>query len=178
MAGLVSAHGIDARARRRGVGQALAEFALVIPIFLVLMVGVFEFGRAIYYIQVVNNAAREGARYAIVHGSRSDELKTTGPMLGGTSHDPTGRDVVDIVDSYATGIDPTALDVMVCWNGQPPTPASAPCDNASGDYGPGNNDPGSTFHIQVSYTFQPVLSVLLPLPSFTLTGESTLVIQH
>jgi Flp pilus assembly protein TadG len=175
----MNAH-IAGRGHRRGAGQALAEFALVVPLFMVMMVGVFEFGRAIYYIQVVNNAAREGARYAIVHGSNAVNTgqPTVGPMLNGPSDDPTGRRVVDLVDSYATGIDPSALHVMVCWNGQPPAPAAAPCDNASGDYGPGNNDPGSTFHVQVSYTFQPVLSVLLPLPSFTLTGESTLVINN
>jgi hypothetical protein len=176
MAGLVSAHGIAVQGRRRGAGQALAEFALVIPLFMVLLVGVFEFARAIYYVQVVNNAAREGARYAIVHGAKS--LYTIGPMLNGPSDDPTGTSVVNIVHSYATGIDPSSLDVMICWNGQPPTPATAPCDNGAGDYGPGNNDPGSTIHVQVSYTFEPVLSVLLPLPSFTLTGESTLVINH
>jgi hypothetical protein len=172
----MNAYGIAGRGRRRGVGQALAEFALVVPLFMVMLVGVFEFGRAIYYTQVVTNAAREGARYAIVHGSGS-YLLTIGPMLNGPSDDPTGRHVVAVVESYATGIDPSALDIMVCWNGQPPAPAAAPCDNASGDYGPGNNDPGSTFHVQVSYTFQPVLSTLLPLPSFTITGESTLVIN-
>jgi len=162
--------------RRRGPGQALVEFAIVAPLFFVLMFGLFEFGRAVYYIQVVNNAAREGTRYAIVHGSNS--LRPSGPMLNGNPWDPTGRDVVQAVDSFAVGIDPASLQVMVCWNGKPPGPAAAPCDNAGGDYGPGNNDPGSTIHVRVTYQFQPVLSGLIPLPSFTLAGESTLVINH
>ena len=50
-------------------GQALVEFALVAPIFLFALMTLIEFGRAVYYAQMLHNAAREGARYAIVHGS-------------------------------------------------------------------------------------------------------------
>lgn len=54
-------------ARPRGRGQALVEFSLVIPIFLVLMVGVFDLGRAVFAYNTLTNAAREGARLAIVN---------------------------------------------------------------------------------------------------------------
>jgi TadE-like protein len=47
-------------------GQAMVEFALVIPILILVMMGVFDFGRAIYASSAINNAAREGARLAIV----------------------------------------------------------------------------------------------------------------
>jgi Flp pilus assembly protein TadG len=53
-------------------GTAMAEFALVAGlIFLPLMFGVFEFGRLSYLKTTVTAAAREGVRYAIVHGSSS-----------------------------------------------------------------------------------------------------------
>ncbi|MCD6401003.1 MAG: pilus assembly protein, partial [Anaerolineales bacterium] len=44
-------------------GQTLLEFALILPLLLLLTAGVFDSGRAIYYTSVMNNAAREGARY-------------------------------------------------------------------------------------------------------------------
>lgn len=47
-------------------GQALVEFALVAPIFLLLVIGVVEFGRAWNIHQVVQDAAREGVRAGVV----------------------------------------------------------------------------------------------------------------
>lgn len=47
-------------------GQALIEAALTIPILLLVAVGIFEFGRAYQTWQILTNAAREGARIAIV----------------------------------------------------------------------------------------------------------------
>lgn len=53
--------------RRAPRGQALVEFAVVIPFFLVLLFGIFDVGRAVYAYNSVTNAAREGARLAIVN---------------------------------------------------------------------------------------------------------------
>ena len=53
------------RRRDRARAQALAEFAIVAPIFFLMLFGIIDFGRYVYYVQVLNNAAREGARYAI-----------------------------------------------------------------------------------------------------------------
>ena len=47
-------------------GQALVEFALILPILLILLLGVFDFGRAIAAYNSVSNAARSAARVAIV----------------------------------------------------------------------------------------------------------------
>ena len=51
--------------RKRERGQAMVEAAIAIPLLLVLMVGIFEVGRAYQTWQVVTNAAREGARMVI-----------------------------------------------------------------------------------------------------------------
>jgi hypothetical protein len=53
--------------RPRGRGQALAEFALIIPIALLLLLAVFDLGRAVFLYNGLTNAAREGARLAIVN---------------------------------------------------------------------------------------------------------------
>ena len=50
----------------RDRGQALVEFALALPILILLLVGIFDLGRAVYAFNTINNAAREGARLAIV----------------------------------------------------------------------------------------------------------------
>src|SRR5688500_16640261 len=54
------------RRRERSHGQALVEFALIIPIFVLLLVGIFDLGRGVYAWSTLNNAAREGTRQAIV----------------------------------------------------------------------------------------------------------------
>jgi Flp pilus assembly protein TadG len=54
------------RRRARGRGQALTEFALVIPIFLLVLSGILDFGFMLYSRMTVINAAREGARAAVM----------------------------------------------------------------------------------------------------------------
>ena len=44
----------------------MVEFALVVPLFVLLLVGLFDVGRAVYAYNTVNNAAREAGRLAIV----------------------------------------------------------------------------------------------------------------
>ena len=58
---------MTARSRRRGSGQSLAEFALVLPLFLLLFFAVIDFGSAVFTFNSLTNAAREGARLAIVN---------------------------------------------------------------------------------------------------------------
>ncbi len=48
-------------------GQTLAEFALALPIFLFILMGIFDFGQAIYMYNGVSQASRELARVTSVH---------------------------------------------------------------------------------------------------------------
>jgi Flp pilus assembly protein TadG len=50
---------------RSSEGAQLVEFALVLPLLLALVVGIFDFGQAYNLKQKLNNAAREGARFSI-----------------------------------------------------------------------------------------------------------------
>jgi len=56
----------------RGRGQTLVEFALILPVLLVILLGVVDLGRAIYANNVIANAAREGGRTAIVNQTGSE----------------------------------------------------------------------------------------------------------
>lgn len=53
--------------RHRSRGQALVEFAVVLPVFLMSFVGVIDLGTAVFSYNSLTNAAREGARLAIVN---------------------------------------------------------------------------------------------------------------
>ncbi len=57
----------QSRKRRATRGQALVEMALVLPIFLLLLTGLFDLGRGVFAYNTLTNAAREGARMAIVN---------------------------------------------------------------------------------------------------------------
>lgn len=66
-----SVWGVRSLGRRRSRladerGQALLETALTLPMVLLVAVGIFEFGRAYQTLQIVTNAAREGARVAVL----------------------------------------------------------------------------------------------------------------
>ena len=60
---------------RQEKGAALVETAFVLPIMLLVCVGILEFGRAYQTWQVVTNAAREGARVAILPEYPDDSVK-------------------------------------------------------------------------------------------------------
>jgi TadE-like protein len=45
--------------------QALIEFALISPVLLLLLFGIIDIGRAVFYYDTLNHAAREGARAAV-----------------------------------------------------------------------------------------------------------------
>ncbi len=63
------------RRRRFGTderGQALVEFALVLPVLLIMLLGIIDFARAWNVYQVLTDAGREGAREAVVANGLDD----------------------------------------------------------------------------------------------------------
>jgi Flp pilus assembly protein TadG len=56
-------------------GAALLEAAITVPIILLISVGIFEFGRAYQTSQVLTNAAREGARLAVLEGPTDADVR-------------------------------------------------------------------------------------------------------
>jgi len=55
------------RCSRKERGQELAEYALILPIFLLVVMSIFDMGRAVYYYSALQNSVREGARYGVIH---------------------------------------------------------------------------------------------------------------
>jgi TadE-like protein len=160
------------RRRPRTRGQALAEFALVAPIFFLMVFALMDFGRYVYYVQTLNNAAREGARYAIVHGYLS--LNPSGPPAPGTtSSDIPGNNVINVARQYAIGVigDSSTLSIVPTWwdTVTQPDPAATS--------GNGTNARENVIQVVVTYQFQSVIP-LVPIPPIEVKGSSTLVINH
>ncbi len=154
--------------RRRG--QAMVEFALVAPLFFILLFAIIEGGRFVFYYEMLNSATRDGARYAIIHGSNAADGCPSGPMPpgGGPSCDLTGEKVKAAVRKAAMGLagagDFASLDVYWC-----PVNAAKPCDPSL------SNARGNPVTVRAAYTYSPVMPML---PPITIGSESSLVINN
>jgi Flp pilus assembly protein TadG len=62
--------------RRNRRGAAAVEFAVVAPLFFLLVFGMIEFGRMVMVQQVITNASREGARRAVLDGTTTTDVNT------------------------------------------------------------------------------------------------------
>lgn len=73
------------RQRRVSEGQTLVEFALIAPLFVMMLVGIITLGIGVFYQQQVTNAAREAARFAALNSATAQ--CPTVPQL---PYDPQG----------------------------------------------------------------------------------------
>ncbi|HXG39819.1 MAG TPA: TadE family protein [Candidatus Limnocylindrales bacterium] len=151
-------------------GQALAEFAAVAPFFFLALFAIIEGARFVFIYEMLSNATREGARYAIVHGYNADRngLCGSGPLPPGQC-DPTGQNVRKAVRDAAMGLagigDFDVIEPYWC-----PTDGPKPC--------PGNeltNERGNPVTVRIVFTYRPIVSLL---PPITVTAESTMVINN
>lgn len=65
--------------RKRGTdrkGAAMVEMAVCFPIFMLMLLGVIEFGRALMVSQLLTSAAREGCREAIIDGATKSSVES------------------------------------------------------------------------------------------------------
>ena len=107
------------RLMEEGRGQSLVEFALVLPVLMILVLGTLDFGRVYFAYVSVTNAARNGADFAAggpaasadLDGIRSTVLADTGDLPNSsptnpgvtvaTGSDSQGRPYADVTVSYA-----------------------------------------------------------------------------
>ncbi len=68
-------HISDKRSARRGA--ALVEFAVIVPLFFTLVIGIIEFGRIMMVQEILVNAARTAARQVILNGSTLTGVEST-----------------------------------------------------------------------------------------------------
>lgn len=92
----------------RRCGAAVVEVAFVLPIFLMVVWGIIEFGRAMMVGQMVTNAARHGVRIAVIDGSTNDTVRTavTEFLVSSLGVDAGAVDITISVDPAPGNIDP------------------------------------------------------------------------
>ena len=73
---------------RQDGGQTLVEFALVVPIFMLVIFGRFDVGRAVYANSVLSQGAREGARLAATELAGSARLAEHASAMRARSRQP------------------------------------------------------------------------------------------
>jgi len=127
-----------AAASRRGV--TLVETGVVLNMFLLMMFGIFEYGRFIMQGQLLINAAREGARYATVNANTA-----------------TTTQIQNYVKTYLVGQIPTNLVISV-YQADPVSGANL------GSWK--NTSTGNSIAVEITGTYQPMLPIkkILPKP--------------
>lgn len=119
---------MGARRRRGARGQTLVELALVLPMYLMVIVGIITLGIGVFYQQQISNAAREAARYASIHSATSlspvagsfDPASPldTYPVPGGADRKVDGWPLMTAHARGAVfGLPRVDVKIAACWSG-------------------------------------------------------------
>lgn len=153
-----------ARGRRdRERGQALVEFALIAPLFLMLVVGIIQFGIGLNYWLDLNRIANQGARWAAV-----DKYPNCNGTVGspgcGVPDSATNPNLKRYLESepVSGGLQPTA---SICFE----VPAAPAAPTLAGTVGQ-----PVTVRVESDFTFLPILN----LATIRLRGKATMRIEQ
>ena len=106
-------------------GQELAEYAIVFPVLMLLLLGIIEFGVVIMRYNTIANAAREAVRYAIVPPHHPDIPAST---LSETC-DGAANAIVQTACNRALSLVPTEVTVSVIPEGDTYDGIAVPLDH-------------------------------------------------
>jgi hypothetical protein len=166
---------------RRERGQGLVEFAVVLPVFLVMLLGIVDFGRVVWATNSLTNAATEATRFAIVHGGSPSDTCPVGPrgplavVPPASASCPYPSDskqsIYDVATGYAIA-GGSSVTITVCY--------AAPATTCSGDTdGPGaTNARGNSVTVVITSSLSLVTPSLLGMGNFAVTGRSTMLVNH
>ena len=84
--------------RKSEKGQAMVEMALVLPILLLLVGAIVDFGWLFYSQLALNNAAREGARYAVIHYNAAGDWKQDAQRVMDNSYVGVSTATAEVAD--------------------------------------------------------------------------------
>lgn len=162
-------------------GQAMVEFALVIPVFILLMVGLFDLGRVVWVNDTLATAAREAVRYAIVHGPTS--ACPVGPIASTADvpvasvscpyPSPSRQAIKDVANKWAAGTS-SDVTVSVCYGVV--TTCTGDADQVI------NPAPTNTRGTRVTVTVTSTVGLSVPslvgFDGFNLQASSTMLVNH
>jgi Flp pilus assembly protein TadG len=133
--------------RRGRYGSVTVETALVLPLVLLMILGVFEYGRYAMTVQLFDHAAREGVRYAITH------LQPV--TLDGTTYGNSTSDIIDIVNKVTPGITLGGQNIEIY--------ASDDLGNKLGNWT--DAQPGQSVTLKITGSYRVAVMAFLHLPS-------------
>jgi hypothetical protein len=134
-------------------GAAMIEFAIVLPVLLILLIGTVEFSLLLYNKAMITNASREGARLGIVYRP-----------VGGLTH-PTCGDVGTRAEQYArdhlvTFANPSPAPTITRCIYQKAADPTVPCSSNCSGFG--TELPGDFLRVEINYTYDfLVIDILL-----------------
>jgi len=144
--------------RKNGLeaGQGQIEFVISLFAIMILIFCAWEALMAVYTSNVLGDAAKEGVRYAIVHGSTGNASCNDANATGKCSSDPFG--VKTVVNNYAQASlhDISAITINV-------------------NYVDGTNDPPNRVQVTVAYTYVPYINLSFFHPTLRTTAEGRIV---
>jgi TadE-like protein len=108
-------------------GQALVELALVLPLFLMVLFGIIILGVGVFYQQQLTNAARDAARFAVIHSASSDcptvswrdpdPLAAPGGVIYRCDPPPTWPQMTAYSRGRLVGMATNDVKISACWSG-------------------------------------------------------------
>ncbi|MHB1022691.1 MAG: TadE/TadG family type IV pilus assembly protein [Acidobacteriaceae bacterium] len=135
-------------------GAAQIEFLLSSLIAMFLFFWIWEMSMMVYTYAVITNAAKEGVRYGIVHGT--DNGNCSGPSAG--CADATGANVVSAVRSYAAYSLHDISSITIQAN-----------------YLDSSSEPPSRIQVKVAYTYVPYIKLPWIAPTLVASAEGRIV---
>lgn len=181
--------------KRTERGQGLVEMALVLPIFLLILIAVFDLGHVVWSNDALANAAREATRYAIVHGGAASNSCPVGPPAATAvippsssscpNPSPSKQSIKDAATQFAAA-GGTNVTVYVCyWRVGDSMPDVAACDNASTDdtadtdlTSGRDNSRGNKVTVLVTANVGLVAPSFFGFRSISLSATSTMLVNH
>ena len=155
--------------------QAMVEFAIALPVLLMLLIGIMEVSRMLFMYASVVNSSRDAVRYASAYG-RSDDGYLKYSYCAGI------RDVANKSGFLLKlSTNPTTGNIKITYDGGPGTSpivtevsSGNACNASSGEDTDvvGNVDTGDRVTVKVTATYNPMLS-LLPFGTRTFTATSS-----
>lgn len=151
-----SARGARRRRAQGAVGQGLVEFALVLPVFLLIVLAVFDSGKGVYSYNTVSQAAREGARLASVEVTwlGASGGSCTAPVCPATTA-ALRTDVVTAVNRMTVGLGSISSANVFIHCHAPGT--NTPVTVSSWNDCSSSNTIGNIVTVRVAYTYQPII---------------------
>ena len=151
----------DQRVWKREEGATQVEFTFVVLLLVMVLLGVVEMGRMILSYTAIADAAKAGARYAMVHG-----VDRTGTGADGPSSASSYAQVQTVAQNYAAAglLDSSAVTVSVSYPNHSGTVAG--------------NYPGDPVQVTVSYTYVPLVGYFSSILNTTLSSTSEGVITY